>query len=676
MDISIIIVSYNVMDFLRGAIQSVQRALEAGKLTGEILVIDNDSSDESAEMVAREFPQVRLYPLQENLGFGRANNRAMREAKGEYLLLLNPDTIVAEDTLRRMFDFMREHPDAGMAGCKLLNGDGSFQLSCRRGFPTPWASFCKLFGLSRFFPNSPLFARYNLTYLPIDATYEVDALGGAFMMMSRAAYHATNGFDEDYFMYGEDLDLCYRVQKAGLKVYYVHDTATIHFKGESTRRSAINEVSVFYEAMHIFVKKNYGASPIFGMMLRIGIMLRTLLALVRKQRGAILSVAVDYATAVAGVYIGCYAASGSWHPLPAKDYPYAIILPPLFAVIAIAMIGGYQPSQRRRARKVLLALPLLLVVFSSLTYFFKEYPSSRQLVLFITATIATLLLLDRVVLKITDRLRWGGHQSATPLLKRTLIVGTTSEAVRIAQLLKRTEFLRGYEIIGFLDRSLAHLGTELTPGAPVLGDTQMIAKVIRDQRITEVIFANDSLSYAEMLASMQRVSAVNLGKPVNFNVVPTASDVLIGRTKIELLTGAPQESLALLPLEYNLARLSHRFAKRALDLALSAAAILGLGILNALRPSATRQQQLARMREVLRGDRSLVGIAGEIAETKGFAKRGLTSLARVAASTGVRTEDIEQFDHYYARHHTIGMDLEILIKTFLQRKDKRVLQYL
>jgi hypothetical protein len=243
-------------------------------------------------------------------------------------------------------------------------------------------------------------------------------------------------------------------------------------------------------------------------------------------------------------------------------------------------------------------------------------------------------------------------------------------------LLKRTEFLRGYEIIGFLDRSLAHLGTELTPGAPVLGDTQMIAKVIRDQRITEVIFANDSLSYAEMLASMQRVSAVNLGKPVNFNVVPTASDVLIGRTKIELLTGAPQESLALLPLEYNLARLSHRFAKRALDLALSAAAILGLGILNALRPSATRQQQLARMREVLRGDRSLVGIAGEIAETKGFAKRGLTSLARVAASTGVRTEDIDQFDHYYARHHTIGMDLEILIKTFLQRKDKRVLQYL
>lgn len=676
MDISIIIVSYNVKDFLRGAIQSVQRALEAGRLTGEILVVDNDSSDESAEMVAREFPQVRLYALQENLGFGRANNRALRDAKGEYLLLLNPDTIVAEDTLRRMVYFMREHPEAGMAGCKLLNGDGSFQLSCRRGFPTPWASFCKLFGLSRFFPNSPLFARYNLTYLPIDETYEVDALGGAFMMMSRPALEATKGFDEDYFMYGEDLDLCYRVQKAGLKVFYVHDTATIHFKGESTRRSAINEVSVFYEAMHIFVKKNYGASPIFRMMLRVGIMLRTLLALVRKQRGTILSLAVDYLTSVMGVYAGCYLVAGNWHPLPAKDYPYAIILPPLVAVMTIAMLGGYQQSQRRRARKVLLALPLILIVFSSLTYFFKEFPSSRQLVLGISASIAASLLVDRFVLKLADRFRWGGHHSATPLLKRTLIVGTTPEAVRIAQLLKRTEFLRGYEITGFLDRSLTQLGIELMPGAPVLGDTQMIAKVIRDRKISEVIFANDSLSYAEMLASMQRVSAVNLGKPVNFNVVPTASDVLIGRTKIELLTGAPQESLALLPLQYNLARLSHRFAKRALDIALSAGAILALGFLNLISASQTRQVQLGRMREVLRGDRSLVGIAGEIAETKGFAKRGLTSLARVAASTGVRVEDIEQFDHYYARHHTIGMDLEILIKTFLQRKDKRVLQYL
>jgi hypothetical protein len=427
--------------------------------------------------------------------------------------------------------------------------------------------------------------------------------------------------------------------------------------------------------MHIFVKKNYGASPLFGMMLRIGILLRTIFAHIRKQRGAILSATVDYATAVTGVYVGCFLQSGQWHPLPAKDYPFAILIPPLFAVIAIAGLRGYSAGERRRSRKVLFALPIILVGLSSLTYFFKEYPSSRQLVLMITAAIAGLLLANRWILKISDRLRWGGQNSASPQLKRTVVVGTSAEAVRIGQLLKRTEFLRGYAIVGFLDRSLSRLGTELAPEVPILGDVHMIAKVIRDQRISEVIFANDSLSYAEMLSAMQRVSAENIGKPVNFNVVPTASDVLIGRTRIELLTGAPQESLALLPLQYNLARLSHRFAKRAVDITVSAAVIPALRALQLIRPADSRHAQISRLREVFAGDCSLVGIAGTLAETKGFAKRGLTSLARVAAPQHVRQEDIEQLDHYYARHHTIGMDLEILVKTFLQRKDKRILQY-
>ena len=230
MDISVIIVSYNVKEFLRGALKSVFHALESGKLTGEVFVVDNDSEDDSARMVQDEFPQVRLHALKENLGFGKANNIALREAAGDYLLLLNPDTIVAEDTLEKMIAFMRANPKAGMSGSKLLNADGSFQLSCRRGFPTPWASFTKLFGLSSLFPNSKLFAQYNLTYLPVNDTYEVDALGGAFMLLSREAYEKTQGFDEDYFMYGEDLDLCFRVKKAGLAVYYAPVTATIQLR--------------------------------------------------------------------------------------------------------------------------------------------------------------------------------------------------------------------------------------------------------------------------------------------------------------------------------------------------------------------------------------------------------------------------------------------------------------
>ena len=155
MDISIIIVNYNVREFLRGALESVRRSLAGGGLTGEVFVVDNASRDGSVDMVRTSFPEVKCIALEQNLGFGKANNIAMREATGEYLLILNPDTILGEDTLRVMVDFMRNNPHAGLSGCKLLNADGSFQVSCRRGFPTPWASFTKLFGLSSFFPNSP-----------------------------------------------------------------------------------------------------------------------------------------------------------------------------------------------------------------------------------------------------------------------------------------------------------------------------------------------------------------------------------------------------------------------------------------------------------------------------------------------------------------------------------------
>src|SRR5579872_5763101 len=285
MDISIIIVNYNVREFLRGALESVRRSLAFGRLTGEVFVVDNASRDGSAEMVRQEFPEVKLNALNENLGFGKANNLAMRQATGEYLLILNPDTILGEDTLLVMVDFMKSHPKAGVSGCKLLNADGSFQISCRRGFPTPWASFTKLFGLSTFFPNSPRFAQYNLTYLPVDQTYEIDALAGAFMLLSREAFEKTAGFDEDYFMYGEDIDLCYRIKKAGLGVFYVHSTSTIHFKGESTRRSVLNEVRVFYEAMRIFVAKHYGRNPLFSLLLRIGIWIRSFIAVLKKYRG-------------------------------------------------------------------------------------------------------------------------------------------------------------------------------------------------------------------------------------------------------------------------------------------------------------------------------------------------------------------------------------------------------
>lgn len=665
MDISIIIVSYNVREFLRGAIASALRSLEAGGLTGEILVVDNASSDHSAEMVAQDFPSVRLFARNDNLGFGRANNLAMAQAKGEYLLLLNPDTVLGEDTLRVMIDFLRAHPEAGLAGCKLLNGDGSFQVSCRRGFPTPWASFTKLFGLSRLFPKSPLFAKYNLTYLPTDETYEVDALGGAFMMMTRPAYEATRGFDEAYFMYGEDLDLCFRTKRAGFKVYYVHSTATVHFKGESTRRSALNEVQVFYDAMHIFVKKNYPASYIFAPLLRFGIFCRTVLALLKKYRGAALSIVLDLITVAFSVLLACKVILLDWFALPSQDYPWAVLFPPLIAVALIAALRGYSGMERRRSRQIVLVMPALLISLSSITYFFKEYPSSRGIVIMVTVTSCALLLLSRFALRVVDRLRWGGVNSASPAMRRTLIVGTSDEALRIAALLKRSEFIRRYEVIGFIGASIERIGEMLLGDIAVKGDLNMLPRLVRSLRVSEVIFASDAVPHTAMLETMQRVSHESAGSRVNFNMVPSATDVLLGRQKIEVLSENPDTAFALMPIDLNVHRVSHRLAKRLLDITVGTLA-LPVAMLRALL---TRKDDSTVWKQILRGDLTLVGFASGEACAAYFGKPGLTSLAAVAAPRNARSEDIHQFDEYYARNHTIGMDCEILVKSMLLRRD-------
>src|SRR5689334_6085898 len=268
MTLSVIIVNYNVKAFLESSLVSVRKALD--RIDGEIIVVDNASDDGSVEMMRQKFPSVRLIANERNIGFGAANNVALKTARGRYILLLNPDTVVQEDTFLVMTSYMDAHPEAGAAGCKLLNPDGSFQLPCRRSFPTPWVAFTKITGLSALFPSSRLFGRYNLTYLDPDETYPVDALSGAFMFLRREAYEQTGGFDEEFFMYGEDLDLCYRIQQAGWAIMYVPETQIIHYKGESARRSDIDEVRLFYEAMRLFVRKHIHRGFAADVILKIG----------------------------------------------------------------------------------------------------------------------------------------------------------------------------------------------------------------------------------------------------------------------------------------------------------------------------------------------------------------------------------------------------------------------
>ena len=255
--LSIIIVSYNVREFLYQTINSVQRSLQ--RISSEIIVVDNASWDGSAAMVQKDFPEVNLISNTTNVGFAKANNLAIDESQGEYLIFLNPDTIVQEDTFQTLLDFFSQHPKAGVVGCKILNPDGSLQLSCRRSIPTPWVGFTKLVGLSKLFPKSKLFGKYNLTYLNPDEITEVEAISGSFMMTSRTIINHVGRFDDRFFMYVEDLALCHRVYNAGWKIYYVPTTQIIHYKGSSSTEAQFDTLLQFYRAMLLFVRKHFKA---------------------------------------------------------------------------------------------------------------------------------------------------------------------------------------------------------------------------------------------------------------------------------------------------------------------------------------------------------------------------------------------------------------------------------
>lgn len=255
MDLSIIILNYNTCELTLKALRSVYASRTGYQF--EVILIDNASSDSSVEKIREEFPQVRLIENQENVGFAKANNQGMRIATGRYVLLLNSDTIVQTDTLEIMVRFMDEHPDVGASGCKVILPDGSLDKACRRGFPTPSASFYYAFGISKLFPHVPRFNQYQLGYLNPDEEYPVDCLVGAFMLVRRKAIDEVGLLDEQFFMYGEDVDWCYRIKQAGWTNYYYPKTHIIHYKGASSRRRPLKIVYEFHRAMYLFHRKHF-----------------------------------------------------------------------------------------------------------------------------------------------------------------------------------------------------------------------------------------------------------------------------------------------------------------------------------------------------------------------------------------------------------------------------------
>jgi GT2 family glycosyltransferase len=343
--ISIVIVNYNVRFFLEQALRSVFKA--TANLSVQVWVVDNASSDDSMDMVKQKFPSVQIIENKDNVGFARANNMALRQLNADYVLLLNPDTLLEESSLSKCFHFMENNPKAGALGVRMIDGTGNFLPESKRGIPTPWVAFCKTFGLSALFPSSKQFNTYHLGFLSEFETSEAPVLSGAFMFIRMEALKKAGLLDEDFFMYGEDIDLSVRILQAGFKNYYFPETTIIHYKGESTRKGTVNYVRIFYQAMILFAEKHFAGKNrrLYVFLLHTAIYLRafgTLVGSFFKKTGLpLLDGMLTYlGLVILQFYWGWYRFSDENY----YDERFFVVNAPLYVVIWITMLffsGAY-----------------------------------------------------------------------------------------------------------------------------------------------------------------------------------------------------------------------------------------------------------------------------------------------------------------------------------------------
>ncbi len=651
-DISIIIVNYNVKEFVKNLLHSLHKALE--NYSSEIIVIDNASSDGSVENIEEKFPYVKVIANKNNAGFGKANNQGLSIAKGKYIVLLNPDTIVREDTFSKLIEFINGKPEAGMVTCKVLNPDGTLQLACRRSFPGPWTSFTKIAGLSKLFPKSKFFSKYNLTYLDENKVNEVDAISGSFMLFTREVYEKVGGFDPQFFMYGEDLDLCYRVQQAGYKVFYVPYTEIIHYKGESTKRSSIDETKVFYNAMHLFVKKHFSSSFLVEIILRFAIVARQFVAFASSYKVSLISGVIDFTLFTSAFVLAekLYR-PGNWTGFPDEVKPWIFFIPALLQLV-VSTFGG---SYKRNSISVLRAVLLLMAGFvlaSALTFFLKQFAFSRVVLLLTYGIAGVAFILWRFIAKVMFKI--GVEDSVKN--RKTLIVGSEKYCSELTKKLDKsvTEI---YTVVGFISETADRIGNTIG-NYSVIGSLENIVKVIREEKISKVIFASHEISFEKMFGIVSQSDNIN----VEFLVAGTELDYLVGKSSVTMLDNIP-----LLKIHYNISESSHKIIKSIFDVSFSLLllVIYPFTLLFSLlhKGKGSFESFVLSAPSVLMRRKSFVGPKAISENPKLYlGKEGVTGLWFLEKSSSVSENDFNKLDVYYAKNQNIWLDLEIVGKSF------------
>ena len=684
-DITIIIVNYNVKEFLANCLKSVQKASES--LNTEIFVVDNASSDGSIPFLKERFKEVTFIENEENLGFGKANNQAIQMASGKYTLLLNPDTVIQEDTLDVLAEYMSKHQKCGACGCKILNPDGTFAPESRRSIPTVSAAVYKAIGLTALFPKSKYFGAYYQGWKSEDQGGEVPVLSGSFMFFRSSCLKEVDGFDERFFMYGEDIDLCYRVTESGWEIHYVPETSIIHYKGESTKKNELAYNRVFNDAIYKFFDKHYTSrySKLFKFLIFWAIQVRVIISFfvnnIRSHRHVITDLSILNISLIIGMVIR---ASFDTRGMMSMLQPQFLWLNLLWSTLYLLFMQAYGVLKQNQYSIVgsLKAVLFSFLMLVAITFFIRDLAFSRII-------LAVSFILGFTFVAVSRFMRVNKMKSTkfsrgkiNPL--RLLLVGEPGSTDQMIQMINSKAGWQ-VEITGVILPGSVNLNKDLQST-----EYTRLQEAVNQYRTDVIIFLMESVTHKQLIRSIHSLR----DQDVEIKIVPEGMGFILGKSDVEYLDTPDTEQPDLNyfnPVQKVIKRLSDIFVgltglilllpfswawiSASRDKAFDVETFDGRNnqTLSLIEHSSFSNKIVNRMRlcrAIFRGKLSLVGAprAGDIQNKEFTYKTGLTGYVQINRDRISESKDRTTFDLHYLQNYSIWLDLDILFKALIREE--------
>lgn len=668
-DISVVIVNYKVKEYISNLLSSLEKA--KGELSLQIIVVDNNSGDDSISYLSKRYPEVTYIENQENLGFGKANNQALDIADGEYTLIINPDTLVSEDTLQVLVAHMIENDRCGACGCKILNPDGSFAPESKRSVPTLRTAISKVLGLNSIFPKSKLFGSYYLGWIDPDEPAQIPVLSGSFMFWRTNVLKTLGGFDERFFMYGEDIDLCYRIQDTGYHIDYVPATSIIHYKGESTRKGDLKYVRIFNKALFQFFDKHHSKnySQLFKGLVFIAIWVRIFLSFILNNLRAVGALTTDLlllnVSVITGFLIRFNFSVEIFTNIQSLKYLWINVLASVFYV-SIGSLFDLFKNKQASISSAFKAVISTYVGIAVLTFFVRNLAFSRLALIYGLAIALLIFLIHRLVHinlsktgeKITGKLK----------TSKILLVGDEEDAIPIRdQIHARADW--NYQIMGVVSTGNRE--------GDYIGELPQLKDLIRAYNIDQVFFLLQSVTYKTMLDHISKLQ----DERVILKLIPDSMDFILGKSNVEYL-----EQIPLVDIAFSFNKGLNRWIKRVSELVivLPICTLLSPLILIAnwkLKHSSIEKKPLRFIQPilankwlntallcwyVLTGRLHLVGGTLSNSSNPQYGlKPGIVGYAQINSQRLSSKEDLANYELYYLQNYSIWMDIDILLKSFL-----------